>query len=104
MTAPRKQRLLVAAIVLTTGLVMPAHAQPARPDADWPCQQIKVPEMSIAAMWSGPTLPEGGSDWHGDLEVADLVQYLAERRVPIDQAEAAIAAFAGKAGAHRQER
>jgi hypothetical protein len=80
-----------------------ATAQPrgAR-DPDWPCQQIKVPELSLAAVWSGPVVDPQDSGWKDDAAVADLVQKLAPRRVPIDQAQGLIHDFAQRTGNQKQ--
>jgi hypothetical protein len=60
---------------------------------DWPCNQIKVPELSVAAMWAGPPLDDVGDRWEADADVRDLVARLAERRTPLEEAETAIADF-----------
>jgi hypothetical protein len=28
---------------------------------DWPCNQIKVPEISVAAVWAGPSIDDVGN-------------------------------------------
>jgi hypothetical protein len=71
-----------------------ANAAPPGPrDPDWPCQQIKVPQLSLAAVWSGPPLDQRQTDWQQDQQVADLVHDVAQRRVPIEQAGDRIHAF-----------
>ncbi|MGA2125206.1 MAG: hypothetical protein ABSG76_03545 [Xanthobacteraceae bacterium] len=60
---------------------------------DWPCNQIKVPELSVAAVWAGPPLDDVGDRWEADADVRDLVARLAERRTPLEEAETAIADF-----------
>jgi len=72
-------------------------AAPGR-DPDWPCQQIKVSHLSLAAVWSGPALDGQHGDWRQDPQVADLVQVMAQRRVPLDQVQAKIRTFAAEAG------
>ena len=65
-----------------------ANAAPPGPrDPDWPCQQIKVPRLSLAAVWSGPPLDRQQTDWRQDQQVADLVHDVAQRRVPVEQAQ-----------------
>ena len=78
------------------GLV--AAAAPGPRDPDWPCQQIKVPHLSLAAVWSGPALDGQQGDWRQDPQLADLIQSMAQRRVPIDEMQAKIRAFAARAG------
>ncbi|WP_428540962.1 hypothetical protein [Rhodopila sp.] len=93
---------IVAAVLLAP---MPCLAQPpgAR-DPDWPCQQIKVPELSIAAVWSGPTIDAGDAAWKNDPAIADLVEKLAPRREPVEHAQAMVHEFAQHAGDRKQPR
>jgi len=67
-------------------------------DPDWPCAQIKVPSLSLNSVWSGPDIDLKSEAWRDDSAVAELVGKMAQRRVPIAEAEAAIADFAAKAG------
>jgi len=96
-----------ATCVLTLALLAAGVAQAAPPgprDPDWPCQQIKVPELSLAAVWSGPPVDPRQTDWQRDTQVAELAHRLAQRRIPIDQASTEIRAFAEQAGAERRPR
>lgn len=68
-------------------------------DPDWPCQQIKTPTFSLASIWAGPQLDLNSQDWRNESDVAELKAQMAQRRVPIADVEAAIAAFKAKAGA-----
>jgi hypothetical protein len=80
-----------------------ANAAPPGPrDPDWPCQQIKVPRLSLAAIWSGAPLDPQQNDWRQDQQAVDLVHDVAQRRVPIEQARDRIHAFAQQAGEKRQ--
>src|SRR5262245_1529484 len=47
---------------------------------DWPCNQIKVPEISVAAVWTGPSIDDVGNAWEEDATIKDLVARLAARR------------------------
>jgi hypothetical protein len=58
---------------------------------DWPCNQIKVPEISVAAVWAGPSIDDVGNAWEEDATIKDLVARLAARRTPLDDAQKAIA-------------
>lgn len=62
-------------------------------DPDWPCQQRKVPELSVAQVWTGPDVTEALSAWRNDDDVAALVRQIAPRRVDVADANAAIASF-----------
>ena len=94
--------LSVALASVLCALADPGAAATRR-DPDWPCQQIKVPTISAAAVWSGPSL-EGLGPWSADEEVADLVARLAARRTPLDEAQKLIDAFSEKAGAEKRSR
>src|ERR1700753_1494571 len=54
---------------------------------DWPCAQAKVPEISLAAVWDGPSLDEAAAIWKDDGKASALGPRLAARRRPLDQAE-----------------
>jgi hypothetical protein len=89
---------IIVAVVLTPALAL---AQPHR-DPDWPCQQIKVPELSLAAVWSGPQADPQDDRWKENPAVADLVDKLAPRRQPIDQTQTLLHDFAQHAGPDKQ--
>lgn len=69
---------------------------------DWPCAQAKVPEISLAAVWAGPPLDDTGSSWKDDQQLSDLVNRLAARRTPLDEAEELVTDYL--AGGDRIER
>ena len=59
---------------------------------DWPCNQIKVPEISVVAVWAGPPIDDVENAWkEEDATIKDLVARLAARRTPLDDAQKAIA-------------
>ncbi len=104
MTRARSAPLLAATLTLLA-LAAPSRAAPPGPrDPDWPCQQIKVPQLSLATLWAGPALDDAQAHWRDNPDAAALAARLAQRRVPLDQAKAEIAGFADHAGAHRQDR
>lgn len=82
----------------------PAHPWERHLDPDWPCQQIKVPDVSVASIWTGPPIDKYMNTWRNDAGVADLVQTVAERRVKLDQAKADIAKFAQQVGSAKQDK
>ena len=87
-----RSRYLLAAIMLlsaSTGAAL--AADPRYPD--WPCPQAKVPEISIAAVWSGPAIDDVGASWKDDAKVAALVAKLAARRIPLEEAQKDVADF-----------
>jgi hypothetical protein len=97
----------IAAVALGGALfvTVAAKAAPLGPrDADWPCQQIKVPELSLAAVWGGPPVDPQQIDWQHDQAVADLVHEIAQRREPLAQAQDRIHAFAQQAAAQKRQK
>jgi len=60
---------------------------------DWPCAQAKVPELSLAAVWAGPSLDDIQGKWKDDARIGTLVAKLAARRTPLEEAEKDIKAF-----------
>src|SRR5262249_6019372 len=71
---------------------------------DWPCNQIKVPEISIAAVWAGPPIDDVGNAWEEDATIRDLVARLAARRTPLDDAQKAIADVVTGGESERQKK
>ncbi len=100
-------RVGVAGVVLVVALCAAGAAWSAPPgprDPDWPCQQIKVPQLSLAAVWSGPPLDPQQDGWREKPQVADLVHEIAQRRVPIEQAQERIRAFSAHDADQKQPR
>ena len=94
--------LFVLAVVSSAGAAL--AAPPERDQGDWPCKQIKVPDIALAAIWTGPAIEEAEKTWRDDSALADLVARLAARRTPMETAEQSIADFAKSAGPQRKER
>jgi len=65
---------------------------------DWPCAQAKVPEISLAAVWAGPPLGDAELKWKNDPKVSALVEKVAARRTPLDDAQKAIVEFLSEPG------
>ena len=60
---------------------------------DWPCQQLKVPEISIASVWNGPPIDAIDTTKPVDPQQQELVARLAARRTPIEDARKLIADY-----------
>nr|WP_146691122.1 hypothetical protein [Bradyrhizobium canariense] len=71
---------------------------------DWPCQQLKVPEISIASVWTGPSIEPIDSTKPTDAKEAELVARLAARRTPIEEAKKLIADFVVGTQEEKQEK
>jgi len=93
--------LLLACIALAPAA---RAADPRNPD--WPCVQVKVPEMSPAAVWGGPPIDDVGRQWEDDAAIRDLVARLAARRIPLEEAQKLATEFlaASSSGPERQQR
>src|SRR5215471_11979027 len=77
---------LAFALMATLGIAAALAQQSARQqNQDWPCQQILVERISVAAVWPGP--PVEGVTWKSDPAVATLVGELAARRTELKDAE-----------------
>jgi hypothetical protein len=71
---------------------------------DWPCQQLKVPGISIANVWSGPAIEPTDTAQPIDAKEADLVSRLAARRTPIEDARKLIADYVTGTDTEKQEK
>lgn len=89
----RKARSMVAAVAMLGTASVPALAAQGH-DPDWPCVQRKVPVLSLGQVWNGPEIPSSASGWQNDKDVAELVAHLAQRRIPIAEAQQEIRDFA----------
>src|SRR6202012_387315 len=91
-------------VVMTAmSLAQPARAlDPRYPD--WPCQQLKVPEISIASVWNGPPIESIDAVKPTDPKEIELVARLAARRTPMDDAKKLIADFLVGTKEERQEK
>ena len=90
---------LAPAVVLTLWASRTADAAEA---SDWPCVQRKVPEISLAAVWTGPPLDETALKWRADPEIVSLVERLAARRTSEQTARQAIGALVAGSGEAKQ--
>jgi hypothetical protein len=73
-------------------------------EADWPCVQRRVVDLSVAQMWAGPEIDPQASHWRDDQDVASLARSLASRRTSLDAASAAIERFGNAAGLEKDAR
>ena len=94
-----------AIVVVAIGLALRGVALAADPRfPDWPCAQIKVPEISIAAVWAGPSIDDVGNAWEEDPTMRDYVARLSARRTSLDDAQKAISDFITGNAAERQKK
>ena len=71
---------------------------------DWPCQQLKVPEISIASVWNGPSIDSIDTTKPADPKQADLVAHVVARRTPIEDARKMIADYLAGTEAEKQDK
>jgi hypothetical protein len=94
---------LIAAAAIA--VPMPFHAVAAdRRFPDWPCVQVRVPEVSIAAVWTGQPLDDVRDTWRNEPRISDLVARLAARRTPLEEAKQGTVDFIRGGDGDRQER
>src|SRR6201990_3364730 len=86
--------LVLFAVVASTQIC--AAADPRYPD--WPCAQAKVPEISLAAVWAGPSLGDAEQKWKSDPKVSARVGKAAARKLPLEDAQKAITDFLATPG------
>ena len=94
-----KKGIVFCALLAALSSTCAFAADPRYPD--WPCAQAKVPEISLAAVWAGPSLDDVGDKWKNDAQVSALVTKLAARRTPLDEAEKDIKSFLGAANSDK---
>ena len=91
------------AVILAVCSAQPAFAlDPRYPD--WPCRQLKVPEISIASVWTGPAIEAADKEKPADPKQAELVARLAARRTPMEDARKLIADFVVGTKEEKQEK
>ena len=94
--------LLFAIVILCAGLRVTNAADPRYPD--WPCVQAKVPDLSIAAVWDGPSIEPAQKAWQDDPTIKNLIARLAARRIPIEEAQKSVEDFLAGAGAAKADK
>jgi hypothetical protein len=95
-------RLIALAVTLEAASAVAAEPKSDSSERNWPCHQILVGRVSLAAVWSGPSIE--GLAWRNDQAVADIVARLAARRTPLEDAERAVEDFARSQGASKTKK
>ena len=97
MATPGATSIQIAALLLALAVGRAIAVEPAKPtnpaNPDWPCIQHKVAKLTSAQMWDGPPVDDVEA-WRDNEEIGRLIPTLASRRVPMEQAAAAIDTFA----------
>lgn len=92
-------RIFAASLLLATAAVAQTP-----PQGDWPCKQVRVPEIALGGVWTGPSIDAERKAWREDAAVSDLVARISLRRTPMAEAEKGIADFAKASGVSREAR
>jgi hypothetical protein len=71
---------------------------------DWPCQQLKVPGIALANVWTGPPIEIGDTAKPTDEKQSELASRLAARRTSIEDARKLIADYLVGTSAEKQEK
>ncbi|MEO1159739.1 MAG: hypothetical protein AAFW74_04670 [Pseudomonadota bacterium] len=74
-------------------VALPAPVQAYEPKKDWPCVQVKVPELSPAMMWAGPDLSGPAADWRKSPNAAATAKKLIVRRFGEEQVAQFVAVY-----------
>lgn len=88
------RRALIATLLAGLVAAVPPALGASGTDKSWPCVQRKVPVISAGMMWSGAPIDETDRSWQTSRTIAPLVNEATSRRVALDDAKAAISAFA----------
>ena len=83
--------------LLIAALAAPAAALAATPAPDWPCVQARQPHLSLGQDWTGPVPDAATAQLAADPVIVALADRVVQRRLPVEEAEAAIAGFAADA-------
>src|ERR1700726_4257828 len=94
--------LIALTVTFESASVVAAEPRANSPERNWPCHQILVGRLSLAAVWSGPSIE--GLAWRDDQAVADIVARLAARRTPLDDAERTIEDYTQSQGASKTKK
>jgi hypothetical protein len=97
-------RLIFALTALALTIAAAQAAMIDKRNPEWPCQQVKVPELSVAAIWP-EEIPENIAEASKDVPgLNDIVAKLAARRTPMEAAEKEIGGFVTGAPEERKKK
>jgi hypothetical protein len=89
------------AIAVALAVLAPSIAFAAGGTPEWPCVQRKVAEVSAGQVWQKGDIPGAAKDLARDKRILEVVDVVAARRTPLEEAEKRVAEFAAAAGADR---
>lgn len=90
-------RAAAVAAAATAGamLAVPQASALDAANPDWPCVWRKVVELDAGTIWDGPSVA-GNTAWNSDDKIRKLSAYLISRRIPVEEAEAAVKKYAAE--------
>lgn len=97
--AHRWLRSIPLLLALLSALPSPATA--AEQASDWPCQQILVPTLSPAQIWTGDPIEGKEATWRDIPGLEPVLRQAADRSVAVETAEDAIDRYAASLGPDR---
>ena len=100
----RGSTMRTVVVAATVASIQIGAAMAAGEDPEWPCIQRKVPEITAGIVWAGPPVEDLTVSWSDNGRISDLVERLALRRTPLEEAAAEIGQFAKELGADKDQR
>ncbi|MEO9873540.1 MAG: hypothetical protein ABJM26_16955 [Anderseniella sp.] len=94
-------KCLVLSVLAAFALSVPAQAY--EPKKNWPCVQVKVPELSPAMMWAGPELTGSAAEWRKSPKAGSTAKKLIIRRYSEEQVAEFVATFATQLGGDERQ-
>src|ERR1700730_1041500 len=91
------------AVAMAASVTQPAFAlDPRYPD--WPCQQLKVPEISIASVWTGPAIEAADKEKPADPKQPQLGARRGARRSSMEDARQLIVDYVVGTSEEKQQK
>lgn len=101
--APAEEAQPAGASPAESGAKQPPKTGGEGEEADWPCGQKYVAQLSYGTMWAGPPLDDALKSWHQNDGLRELVTMLADETTDEAAGAKAIDEFAAKLGADKQK-
>jgi hypothetical protein len=100
---PRATRTAAVACIFVGGALAAGSAAPVGEEAEWPCEQRYVPELSAGTIWVGPPLDELSTPWYENEAARDIVYGVSAEGLEPEEGVAMIDEFAATLGPERNE-
>lgn len=100
---PRATCAIAVLCLFVVGDLAAESAAPVSEEAEWPCAQRYVPEISAGTIWVGPPLEELSTPWYENEAARDFVYQLSAEGLESEEGVAMIDEFAATLGPDRNE-